>query len=198
MTKIGGQRTTVDGDPLLIHWRHTFIVFGLVGIVWDVACSGGSATCARWMGEAAELRIIGLIRRCAAPRVPWGAMLRARPAGALSCTGSRSTAVLHITGCRPISCPERLSGRSAGAALPLLSIAASAAGRWVGGVLARHWGPAVTRRTPGIVACWPRSRRRCHFTPVPTTAALLLAAAVDGAAVRPAWAVCLDRGLMPA
>ena len=65
-------------------------------------------------------------------------------------------------------------------------------------MLGRHWSPRIARRTPGIVGL-PLAAAAvlgAVATPVPSSAALLLAAAAGLAAlgVSPAWAVCLEIG----
>jgi ACS family glucarate transporter-like MFS transporter len=83
--------------------------------------------------------------------------------------------------------------------LPLLSIAAGVlVGGWASDILGRHWSPRVARRTPGLIGL-PLAAAAivgAIASPVPTTAALFLAAAAGLAAlgVSPGWAVCLEIG----
>jgi MFS family permease len=190
----------------LVHWRHTFSIFGLVGMVWAVAWFW-------WFRDdphhhpgvnAAELSVIGCDPPAPHRAVPWGEMLRDRSMLALCVMyfGAIYGWYFYITWL-----PTYLL-RAGGfdltqvgwlSALPLLSIAAGVlAGGWVSDTLARRWGLRAGRRTPGLIGL-PLAALAivgALLTPVPMTAALLLASAAGLAAlgVSPAWAVCLEIG----
>ena len=205
---LGGAATQplVVALLLRIHWRHTFMVFGLVGIAWAAAWFW-------WFRDdphahagvsAAELRVIGHDPAPPHRRVPWGALLRARNLLALCLMYGFAIYgwYFYITWLPTYLMRARgFALQEVGwlAALPLLSIAAGVlAGGWASDVLARHWKPRAARRAPGIVGL-PLAAVAiigAISTPVPTTAALLLAGAAGLAAlaVGPAWAVCLEIG----
>jgi MFS family permease len=84
---LGGAATQPLVVTLLewVHWRHTFMIFGVVGLVWAVAWflwfrddphSHGGV-------NEAELRIIGHDPEMPHQRVPWGSLLRCRNMSAL-------------------------------------------------------------------------------------------------------------------
>lgn len=205
---LGGAATQPLVVALLewIHWRHTFMVFGLVGVVWAAAWYW-------WFRDdphahegvnAAELRIIGNEPATPHQRVPWAALLRAR--NMLALCSMYGFAIygwyFYITWLPTYLMRARgFALHEVGwlAALPLLSIAAGVlVGGWVSDVLARHWGARVGRRTPGVVGL-PLAALAiiaAIATQSPIGAALLLAAAAGLAAlgVSPGWAVCLEIG----
>jgi sugar phosphate permease len=205
---LGGAAT----QPLVVamlssvHWRQTFMVFGLVGVGWAAAWFW-------WFRDdphahprvnAAELRLIGHAPPAPHRRVPWGALLRARSLIALCAMYGFAIYgwYFYITWLPTYLLRARgFDLRQVGwlAALPLLAIAAGVlVGGWASDVLARHWSPRTARRLPGIIGL-PLAALAvvgALVTSAPITAALLLAAAAGLAAlgVSPAWAVCLEIG----
>jgi sugar phosphate permease len=205
---LGGAAT----QPLVVwllgrvHWRHTFMLFGLVGIAWAAAWFWWFRDDPRAHGgvNAAELRLIGHDPAERPGPVPWRSLLRARSLVAL--WGMYGFAIygwyFYITWLPTYLLRARgFDLRQVGwlAALPLLCIAAGVlVGGWSSDVLARTWSTRVGRRAPGLIGL-PLAALAivgAIATPVPSTAALLLAAAAGLAAlgVSPAWAVCLEIG----
>lgn len=190
----------------LVHWRHTFPIFGLVGLVWAVGWFW-------WFRDdphrhagvnAAELRIIGSDPPVPHTAVPWVGMLRDRSMRALCLMyfGAIYGWYFYITWLPTYLLRARgfdLTQVGWLSALPLVSIAAGVlAGGWVSDVLAHRWGLRAGRRTPGLIGL-PLAALAVAgalLSATPLTAALLLAAAAGLAAlgVSPAWAVCLEIG----
>jgi ACS family glucarate transporter-like MFS transporter len=205
---LGGAAT----QPLVVwllehvHWRHTFMLFGLVGIVWAAAWFWWFRDNPRAHGgvNEAELRVIGQDPIERPGPVPWRSLVRARSLVALC--GMYGFAIygwyFYITWLPTYLLRARgFDLRQVGwlAALPLLSIAAGVLiGGWASDVLARTWSTRLARRAPGVIGL-PLAALAilgAIATPAPITAALLLAAAAGLAAlgVSPAWAVCLEIG----
>jgi len=190
----------------LMHWRHSFPIFGMVGVVWAAAWY-------TWFRDdphhhvavnAAELELIGSEPPTPHPRVPWADVRRSRSlfAVCLMYGGAIYGWYFYITWLPTYLLRAR--GFDLGqvgwlSALPLLSIAL---GVLVGGVvsdgLALRWGTRVGRRAPGLTGLPVAAAAivGAVWTPAPITAALLLALAAGTAAlaVAPAWAVCLEIG----
>lgn len=205
---LGGALTQplVVAMLVLMHWRRSFVVFGLVGIVWVVA----------WLWwfvddphthpsvNEAELRVIG--RGPPAPHTPfpWALLLRNRTMAAV-CVMYLAAIYgwyFYITWLPTYLLRARgFDLRQTGwlAALPLLSIALGVlAGGWMSDPLTRRWGARIGRRTPALVGL-PLAAAAiigAVCTEMPLAAAMLLAAAAGFAAlcVAPAWAVCLELG----
>jgi MFS family permease len=205
---LGGAATQPLVVTLLewVHWRHTFMIFGVVGLVWAVAWYLWFRDDPHGHGgvNEAELRIIGHDPEVPHQRVPWGSLLRCRNMIALC--GMYGFAIygwyFYITWLPTYLLRARgFAMHEVGwlAALPLLSIAAGVlVGGWASDILGRHWSPRVARRTPGLIGL-PLAAAAivgAIASPVPTTAALFLAAAAGLAAlgVSPGWAVCLEIG----
>jgi sugar phosphate permease len=190
----------------LVHWRHTFMLFGIVGIAWAVAWfwwfrdepHGHPAV------NAAELALIGCEPPEAHRHVPWGKLLRDRNLVALC--GMYLFAIygwyFYLTWLPTYLLRARgFDLKHVGwlAALPLLSIATGVlVGGWLSDVLARRWGVRVGRRTPGAIGL-PLAAVAIVagiVTPTAMSSALFFAAAAGLAAlgVSPAWAVCLEIG----
>src|SRR5215472_6692627 len=187
-------------------WRETFMLFGLVGVAWAAAWFW-------WFRDdphahagvnAGELRLIGSDPPQPHGRVPWSAMVRSRSLVAVCLMYGFAVYgwYFYITWLPTYLLRARgFDLQQVGwlAALPLLSIAAGVlVGGWASDVLGRHWSPRIARRTPGILGL-PLAAAAvlgAVATPVPSSAALLLAAAAGLAAlgVSPAWAVCLEIG----
>jgi sugar phosphate permease len=187
-------------------WRETFMLFGLVGVAWAAAWFW-------WFRDdphahagvnAGELRLIGSDPPQPHGRVPWGAMVRSRSLVAVCLMYGFAVYgwYFYITWLPTYLLRARgFDLQQVGwlAALPLLSIAAGVlVGGWASDVLGRHFSPRIARRTPGILGL-PLAAAAvlgAVATPVPSSAALLLAAAAGLAAlgVSPAWAVCLEIG----
>lgn len=205
---LGGAATQPLVVALLtrIQWRHTFMIFGLVGVAW-------AAAWAWWFRDdphahervnADELRVIGHDPAPAPGRVPWRALLRARSLVALWLMYGFAIYGWYFYITWLPTYLLRARGFDLGqvgwlAALPLLSIAAGVlAGGWASDALGRRADARRARRTPGLIGL-PLAALAivgAIVTPTPTTAALLLAAAAGLAAlgVSPAWAVCLEIG----
>jgi sugar phosphate permease len=205
---LGGAATQPLVVALLtrIHWRETFMVFAAVGVIWAVAW---------WVWfrddphtrrgvNAAELRLIGSDPPQPHRHVPWGALARSRSLVAVCLMYGFAVYgwYFYITWLPTYLLRARgFDLQQVGwlAALPLVSIAGGVlVGGWASDVLGRHWSPRTARRAPGIVGL-PLAAvavLAAVMTPVPSSAALLLAAAAGLAAlgVSPAWAVCLEIG----
>jgi len=204
---LGGAAT----QPLVVwllgrvHWRHTFMIFGLVGVVWAAAWVWWFRDDPHAHGGVndAELRIIGHAPPEPHRGVPWRSLVRAP--SLLALWAMYGFAIygwyFYITWLPTYLLRARgFDLRQVGwlAALPLLSIGAGVLiGGWTSDVLARRWG-ARARRAPGLVGL-PLAALAilgAITTPTSMTAALFLAAAAGLAAlgVSPGWAVCLDIG----
>jgi MFS family permease len=205
---LGGAAT----QPLVVwlleavHWRHTFPIFGAVGVVW-------AAVWFWWFRDDphhhdgvndAELRMIGTEPPLPHARVPWVQLRRHRSLLALYVMyfGAIYGWYFYITWLPTYLLRVRgfdLAQVGWLAALPLLSIAAGVLiGGWLSDWLAHRWSVRLGRRAPGLVGL-PLAALAilgALLTPAPLTAALLLAAAAGLAAlgVSPAWAVCLEVG----
>jgi len=205
---LGGAATQPLVVALLnrIHWRQTFPIFGLVGIVWAVAWFW-------WFRDdphhhpgvnAAELVLIGCDPPTSHRDVPWRELVSDRSMLALCVMyfGAIYGWYFYITWLPTYLLRARgfdLTQVGWLSSLPLLSIAAGVlVGGWASDVLARHWGLRAGRRTPGLVGL-PLAALAITgglLTPSPLTAAMLLASAAGLAAlgVSPGWAVCLEIG----
>ena len=189
-----------------VHWRHTFPLFGLVGIAW-------AAGWFWWFRDdphqhprvnPGELALIGSAAPVAHHVVPWRRLIRSRSLLALCVMygGAIYGWYFYITWLPTYLLRARgFDLQAAGwlTALPLLSIAGGVfAGGWLSDALARRWGVRAGRGAPGLVGlpCAALAVLGAVMTPTSTTAALLLAAAAGLAAlgVSPAWAVCLEIG----
>jgi sugar phosphate permease len=205
---LGGALTQPLVVALLerVHWRHTFMLFGIVGIAWAVAWfwwfrdepHGHPAV------NAAELALIGCEPPEAHRHVPWARLLRDRNLVALC--GMYLFAIygwyFYLTWLPTYLLRARgFDLKHVGwlAALPLLSIATGVlVGGWLSDVLARRWGVRIGRRTPGAIGL-PLAAAAIVagiVTPTAMSSALFFAAAAGLAAlgVSPAWAVCLEIG----
>jgi MFS family permease len=205
---LGGAATQPLVVTLLrvLHWRHTFPVFGFVGVVWAVAWFW-------WFRDDphhhprvndSELRLIGSEPPVPHPAVPWRDLVRDRSMVAICLMyfGAIYGWYFYITWLPTYLLRARgfdLTQVGWLSALPLLSIAGGVLlGGWVSDVLARHWGLRAGRRTPGLIGL-PLAALAivgAVATPTPLIAALFLAGAAGLAAlgVSPAWAVCLEIG----
>ncbi len=205
---LGGALT----QPLVValldwmHWRHTFFVFGGVGVVWAVAWFW-------WFRDdphhhpsvdAAEIELIGCDPPAPHASVPWGVLLRDRNLWALCAMYLFAIYgwYFYLTWLPTYLLRARgFDLKQVGwlAALPLLSIAAGVLiGGWLSDVLSRRWGARLGRRTPGVVGM-PLAALAIIAgiaTPTAVESALCFAAAAGLAAlgVSPAWAVCLEIG----
>jgi len=212
LTLMAGALGGAASQPLVVamldgmHWRHTFVVFGAVGLVWAAAWFW-------WFRDdphhhpavnAAELALIGSDPPAPHVAVPWAALLRDR--NLLALCAMYLFAIygwyFYLTWLPTYLLRERgFDLHQVGwlAALPLTSIAAGVlAGGWASDVLSRRWGPRLGRRTPGLIGL-PLAALAivaAVLTPGATTSALCFAAAAGLAAlgVSPAWAVCLEIG----
>jgi len=205
---LGGALT----QPLVVallewmHWRHTFMLFGLVGIVWAAAWFW-------WFRDdphhhhavnAAELALIGSAVPAPHGGVPWRRLMRAP--NMLAICAMYAFAIygwyFYLTWLPTYLLRARgFDLHQVGwlAALPLLSIAAGVlVGGWASDVLSRRWGVRAGRRAPGLIGL-PLAAVAIVAAIGSETgvgAALCLAAAAGLAAlgVSPAWAVCLEIG----
>ncbi|HXQ23814.1 MAG TPA: MFS transporter [Candidatus Acidoferrales bacterium] len=190
----------------VMHWRHSFPIFGLVGVAWAVAWF-------RWFRDdprqhsgvnAAELRLIGNDAPEPHRAVPWKSVI-ASPSLVALCVmygGAIYGWYFYITWLPTYLLRARgFDLHQVGwlAALPLLSIAAGVfAGGWASDGLTHRWGARVGRRIPGLIG-FPLAAGAvvgAVMTPASLLAALLLALAAGLAAlgVAPAWAACLEIG----
>jgi MFS family permease len=190
----------------IFHWRHTFPIFGVVGVVWALAWFW-------WFRDdphhhpavnVGELALIGCEPPVPHRVVPWRDLWRSRNLLALCLMyGSAIYGWYFYITWLPTYL-QRARGfelQQVGwlAALPLLSIAAGVfAGGWMSDVLARRWGLRAGRRAPGLVGL-PLAALAvlgAIVTATPLLAAVLLSGAAGLAAlgVSPAWAVCLEIG----
>lgn len=205
---LGGALTQPLVVALLgvVHWRHSFPMFGLVGVVWALAWFW-------WFRDdphqhagvnQSELRLIGTEPSQAHGAVPWRDVARHRGLLALCVMygGAIYGWYFYLTWMPMYLLRARgFDLHQVGwlAALPYLSIAGGVlTGGWMSDVLVRRWGARAGRRTPGLIGL-PLAALAvlaAVATPVATAAALLLALAAGLAAlgVAPAWAVCLEIG----
>lgn len=205
---LGGAMT----QPLVValldrmHWRHTFMLFGVVGLGWAVVWFW-------WFRDdphahqdvnQAELRMIGSDPPVAHDRAPWRAMARSRSMIALCLMYLFAIYgwYFYLTWLPTYLLRARgFDLHEVGwlAALPLVSIAAGVlVGGWASDLLARRWSARSGRRLPGLIGL-PLAALAVVGALGATSslaAALLLAAAAGLAAlgVSPGWAVCLDIG----
>src|ERR1700687_2501546 len=199
---LGGAAT----QPLVVallntmHWRHTFPIFGVVGVAWAAAWFW-------WFRDdphhhpgvnESELRLIGTNPPVPHSSVPWQSLLRNRSMLALCFmySGAIYGWYFYITWLPTYLIRGRgfdLQHMGWLAALPLLSIGCGVfVGGWLSDVLARRWGVRAGRRTPGVIGL-PLAALAivgAVMTPTPTIAALLLASAAGlaGVGVSPGWA----------
>jgi len=189
-----------------IGWRHSFGIFGAVGLVWAVAWFW-------WFRDdphrhprvnAAELARIGHQAPVAHHVVPWRALIRERNMLALCAmyAGAIYGWYFYITWLPTYLLRARgYEMEQVGwlAALPLLTIAAGAlAGGWASDWLTLRLGARTARRIPPLVGL-PLAAMAilgAIATPTPALAVLFLASAAGLAALAngPAWAVCLEIG----
>jgi ACS family glucarate transporter-like MFS transporter len=193
----------------MMSWRHTFAIFGAVGVLWAAAWWV-------WFRDEphrhprvndAERRLLadgGVHTTAAHGRVPWSQLLRNRSLLALCLMygGAIYGWYFYLTWLPTYLLRARgFDLQQAGwlAALPLLAIAAGVfAGGWLSDVFTHRWGARAGRRTPGLVGL-PLAAAAiigAVLTASPLTSAVLLAAAAGVAAlgVSPAWAACIEIG----
>jgi MFS transporter, ACS family, glucarate transporter len=194
---LGGAITQplVVGLLRVLDWRHSFPIFGLVGVGWALLWFW-------WFRDdphhhagvnAGELALIGSEPPAAHGGVPWRALLRSRTLLALCVMygGAIYGWYFYLTWLPMYLLRARgFDLHQVGwlAAMPYLSIAGGVlAGGWMSDVLVRRWGPRAGRRAPGLVGL-PLAAvaiAGAVATPAPMVAAL---------GVAPAWAVCLEIG----
>jgi sugar phosphate permease len=205
---LGGAVT----QPLVVwmlqrmHWRHTFPVFGLVGVAWAVAWYW-------WFRDdphrhasvnEAELRMIGCAPAAAHERVPWARLLTNRSVWAvcLMYFGVIYGWYFFLTWLPTYLIRARgFDLQHAGwlSSLPLIGIAT---GVFCGGLasdaLVRRFGPRIGRSAPGIIGL-PLAAV-VIVAAVRTSSGigaawlLALAAMLAALAVAPGWAVCIEIG----
>src|SRR5579862_9835343 len=142
-----------------IHWRHTFMAFGLVGVAWGLVWY-------RWFRDdphahprvnRAELAVIGEVPMSVHRPVPWRAILRARTLVALCLMYGFAIYgwYFYITWLPTYLLRARgFDLKQAGwlASLPLLCIGVGVlAGGWASDVLGRRWTARAARRAPGLI-----------------------------------------------
>lgn len=189
-----------------IGWRHAFVWFGGVGLLWAVAW-------VRWFRDnpadhpainEAELRLIGAGGPSSHAGVPWKQLVRSRSLVAL-CAMYLFVIYgwyFYITWLPTYLLRARgydLTQAGWLSSLPLLSIAAGAfVGGWASDQLARHLPRRSARRLPGLLGLPAAALAIVAGLSADSSlaSALFLAAAAGLAAlgVSPAWAVCLDIG----
>lgn len=190
----------------VMHWRHTFPIFGAVGIVFAMIWYAWFRDDPRdhaWVNEA-EVQRIGAEVPPAHSGVPWAEMMRSRNLWVVC--GMYFSAIygwyFYITWLPTYLLKARgLDLKAVGwlAALPLLAIAGGVAlGGWLSDVFVRRWGRRAGRRITGLIGL-PLAAVAVVgglATESPTSSALCFAAAAGLAAmgVSPAWAVCLEIG----
>ncbi len=205
---LGGALTQPLVATLLnvVHWRHTFPIFGLVGVLWASAWF-------LWFRDdphghprvnTAELALIGRPPQSAHQAVPWRALARNRTMVVLCLMylGAIYGWYFYITWLPTYLLRERgFTLQQVGwlSALPLLGIAGGVlCGGWASDGLARRWGLRTGRCLPGVIGLPLAAVAVLHalWTGSPLGAALSLSAAAGLAAlgVSPAWAVCLEIG----
>jgi ACS family glucarate transporter-like MFS transporter len=187
-------------------WRHTFPIFGLVGIAWAVAWFWwfrDDPHNHRAVNEA-ELRMIGTPPPTPHAPVPWASLFANRNLLmiCLMYGGTIYGWYFYLTWLPTYLLRARhFNLKEVGwlAALPLLGLGAGvAAGGWFSDVLTRRYGPRVGRRVPGLIGL-PLAAVAivvAVMTPNPVAAALAIAAAASLAAfgVAAGWATCVEIG----
>jgi len=187
-------------------WRHTFPIFGMVGVLWSAAWFW-------WFRDdphshrgvnAAELAIIGSEPAKPHAPVPWRRLLGSRNVLALCVMyfGAIYGWYFYLTWLPTYLLKARgFDLKAVGwlAALPLLGIALGVfAGGWLSDMLSQRLGARIGRRLPGLIGL-PLAAFAilgAVNTADSMTSALLfaLAAGLAALAVSPAWAVCIDIG----
>ena len=205
---LGGAAT----QPLVVwmldrvHWRHTFPIFGMVGLVWAVAWFW-------WFRDdphnhrsvnQAELRVIGTPPPARHERVPWNSLLSNRSVWALCFMyfGVIYGWYFFLTWMPTYLMRARgFDLKHAGwlSSLPLIGIATGVlCGGLVSDVLVRRWGLRLGRRATGLVgpplAAIAIVAGVRTSNPVAAAWLLALAALLAALAVAPGWAVCLEMG----
>lgn len=219
---LGGALTQPLVVALLgvISWRHTFPLFGAVGIAWSVVwwwwyrddpaqhagvneaelrvIRGGSPSPPEAAGSGEAFTVLGHAG------VPWGRLLRSRTLAALCAMYAMAIYgwYFYLTWMPTYLLNARgFDLKRAGylAALPYVGIAVGVYfGGWVSDRMVRWRGVRTGRCLPGLVGL-PLAAAAvvgAVATPDPMQSALLLGAAAGLAAmgVAPAWAVCLEMG----
>ncbi|HUI05883.1 MAG TPA: MFS transporter [Verrucomicrobiae bacterium] len=189
-----------------VHWRHTFPIFGTVGLVWAAAWFW-------WFRDdphnhqsvnEAELGLIGTPPPAPHERVPWNSLLSNRSVWAVCFMyfGVIYGWYFFLTWMPTYLMRARgFDLKHAGwlSSLPLIGIATGVlCGGLVSDALVRRWGLKAGRRATGLIG--PPLAAVCIVAGVRTTnpiaAAwlLALAALLAALAVAPGWAVCLEIG----
>ena len=187
-----------------MHWRHTFPIFGFVGVAWALAWFWwfrDDPHTHRSVNEV-ELRAIGTPPPTARARVPWATLLKSRNL-LMICVMYGGTIYgwyFYLTWLPTYLLRARnFNLKEVGwlAALPLLGLGLGvASGGWFSDVLTRRFGPRIGRRVPGLIGL-PLAAVAivvAVMTANPVEAALSIAAAASLAAfgVAAAWAVCVE------
>jgi ACS family glucarate transporter-like MFS transporter len=189
-----------------IHWRHTFPIFGLVGVAWAVVWFWwfrNDPHHHRAVNEA-ELRLIGTSPPSPHERVPWATLFKSRNLLriCLMYGGTIYGWYFYLTWLPTYLLRARnFNLKEVGwlAALPLVGLGVGvAAGGWLSDVLMRHYGPRIGRRAPGLIGL-PLAAVAIVVavrTANPMAAALSIAVAATFAAlgVAAGWAVCVEIG----
>ena len=205
---LGGAAT----QPLVVwmldrvHWRHTFPIFGLVGLVWAVAWFWwfrDDPHNHRSVNEA-ELNLIGTTPPAPHERVPWRSLLSNRSVWAVCFMyfGVIYGWYFFLTWMPTYLMRARgFDLKHAGwlSSLPLIGIATGVfCGGLVSDALVRRWGLRAGRRMTGLVGpplaaiAIVAGVRRSN--PIAAAWLLALAALLAALAVAPGWAVCLEIG----
>jgi len=189
-----------------MHWRHTFPIFGFVGVAWALAwfCWFRNDPHYHRAVNETELRVIGTPPPVPHERVPWASLFKS-PNLLVICLMYGGTIYgwyFYLTWLPTYLLRARnFNLKEVGwlAALPLVGLGVGvAAGGWLSDVLTRRYGPRIGRRLPGLIGLplGAVAIVTAVMTANPIGAALSIAAAATFAAfgVAAGWAVCVEIG----
>jgi ACS family glucarate transporter-like MFS transporter len=205
---LGGAATQPLVVALLgvLSWRHVFVVFACVGVVWAIAWTAWFRDDPREHRGVndAEVALIGCEPETPHARVPWRRLARSRSMVALCAMyfGAIYGWYFFLTWLPTYLLRGRGFDLAAVGVLAMLPLLGIAAGSLLGGAasdrLAKSLGPKLGLRLPGLVGLPVASLAivAAIRAPDPRDAAYLLALAAGAGAlgVAPAWSVCLAVG----